>query len=154
MYRENPRVMAQIKGGSTYPDIVGTVTFEQTRNGVLVNADIHNLPYQTGFCAAGIFAFHIHAGEFCTGTTGDEFADTLSHYNPHACPHPYHAGDLPPLFSNNNGYVFMEVLTDRFSVDEIIGKTILIHEKPDDFTTQPSGGSGPKIACGKIVRIS
>lgn len=153
MYRYNSRVMARIKGGSTYPQIEGTVTFEETKNGILVNADIHNLPYQNAFCPRGIFGFHIHGGEYCTGTPGDEFANTLSHYNPKACPHPYHAGDLPPLFSNKNGYAFMQVLTDRFTLDEIIGKTVLIHERPDDFTTQPSGNSGARIACGKITKV-
>ena len=41
-------------------------------------------------------------------------------------------------------------MTDRFFVDEIIGKTIIIHAHLDDFTTQPSGNSGEKIACGEI----
>lgn len=44
-------------------------------------------------------------------------------------------------------------LTDRFKVDDVIGRTVIIHDKPDDFTTQPSGNSGEKIACGIINRI-
>ena len=35
-------------------------------------------------------------------------------------------------------------------MDEIYGKTVIIHAKPDDFTTQPSGNAGEKIACGVI----
>ena len=46
----------------------------------------------------------------------------------------------------------MSVLTNRFTVDEIINKVIIIHENKDDFTTQPSGGAGTKIDCGKIIR--
>lgn len=153
MYKETPHIIAKVKGGSIYPEIEGTVTFVQTENGVLISAEIHNLPYQTGLCSEGIFAFHIHKGECCTGTVGDEFANALSHYNPHMCPHPYHAGDLPPLFSNTNGTALMEVVTDRFKAEEIIGKTVIIHSKPDDFTTQPSGNSGDKIACGEIIDI-
>ena len=41
-------------------------------------------------------------------------------------------------------------LIDTFTVDEIIGKTIIIHNKADDFETDPSGDSGTKIACGEI----
>ena len=41
-------------------------------------------------------------------------------------------------------------MTDRFTVGEIIGKTVVIHMMPDDFRTQPSGDSGEKIACGVI----
>ena len=72
------------------------------------------------------------------------------HYNPQGCPHPYHAGDLPPLFGNQ-GYAFSAFVTDRFAVREIVEKTIIIHSKPDDFKTQPSGDSGEKMACGKII---
>ena len=56
---------------------------------------------------------------------------------------------MPPLFIND-GYAFMIFLTDRFKVDEIIGRTVIIHSMPDDFTTQPSGNSGMKIACGVV----
>lgn len=47
----------------------------------------------------------------------------------------------------------MKVYTDRFYVDEIIGKTVIVHEDPDDFHTQPSGNAGKKIACGVILRL-
>lgn len=77
----------------------------------------------------------------------------MSHYDPEGCEHPYHSGDLPPLFGND-GLALSIFLTNRFSVGEIIGKTVLIHERPDDFTTQPSGNSGMKIACGVIKKRS
>ena len=44
----------------------------------------------------------------------------------------------------------MSVLIGKLKIKDIIGKTIIIHDKPDDFTTQPSGNSGKKIACGVI----
>jgi Cu-Zn family superoxide dismutase len=47
----------------------------------------------------------------------------------------------------------LSFLTNRFTLDEIIGRVIIIHDKPDDFTSQPSGNSGNKIACGKIVAM-
>lgn len=59
-------------------------------------------------------------------------------------------GDLPPLIENN-GYAYMQVLINKFKIKDILGKVIIIHDFPDDFTTQPSGNSGIKIACGKIV---
>jgi Cu-Zn family superoxide dismutase len=80
----------------------------------------------------------------------DPFPSSGTHYNPNNCPHPYHAGDMPPLFGAN-GYAFLTFVTSRFTVNEIIGKTIIIHSMPDDFTTNPSGNSGEKIACGVIV---
>jgi Cu-Zn family superoxide dismutase len=51
------------------------------------------------------------------------------------------------------GKAFLSVKTDRFSVDEIIGRTIVIHSDPDDFHSQPAGNAGKKIACGVIQKI-
>ncbi len=147
-YRSCSAARAEIRGSGTYPDIRGTVTFRQMLNGVLVTAKIFGLPYENE-CGSGIFAFHIHNGTSCTGDAEGPFSDAGTHYNPGETSHPYHAGDLPPLFGNR-GYAYMSVLTDRFTVKEIIGRVIIIHSEPDDFKTQPSGNSGDKIACGKI----
>ena len=46
----------------------------------------------------------------------------------------------------------MKVLSNRFSIEEIIGRTVIIHDAPDDFRTQPSGNAGMKIACGVIQK--
>ena len=138
---------AQIRGSTAYPDIRGTVLFYAVRGGVLVRAEITGLS-KGGACESPIFAFHIHGG-VCSGNADDPFADAGMHYNPGNCPHPYHAGDLPPLFGAN-GNALLVCLTDRFGMDEIYVKTVIIHAKPDDFTTQPSGNAGEKIACGVI----
>jgi len=105
---------------------------------------------QTVACSAPVFGFHIHGGSSCSGNRTDPFAAAGEHYNPRGCEHPFHAGDMPPLFGNN-GYAFQIFLTDRFSVNEIIGKTVIIHSGPDDFASQPGGNSGERIACGQIV---
>lgn len=145
------KAIAQIQGGNGYPYLNGTATFVQTGNGVLVTVSINKLP-QNSVCNGGIFALHIHEGESCTGNDEDQFSNAKTHYNPLNCPHPYHAGDLPPLIGNS-GYAYMSVLTNRFTVNEIINKVIIVHENKDDFSTQPSGNSGKKIGCGKIVRV-
>ena len=88
--------------------------------------------------------------EDITTPENDPFPHSGTHYNPNGCPHPYHAGDMPPLFGAD-GYAFLTFVTSRFTVNEIVGKTVIIHSSPDDFTTQPSGNSGEKIACGLIV---
>jgi len=117
----------------------------------VVMTEVMGLPYTPGKCNERVFAMHIHAGESCTGNREDPFADTGGHYNPDNCPHPQHAGDLPPLFGNKS-YAWSATLTGRFVLNDIIGKTVIIHVDRDDFTTQPSGDSGEKIACGVIKR--
>lgn len=137
-----PGALAHVAGGSEAPNLFGTVKFYEMGDNVLVVADIFGLP-QT---ETGIFALHIHAGGSCTG---ENFADTGSHYDPEGREHPLHAGDLPPLFSCR-GKAFLAVLTCRFQIADILGKTVVIHDRPDDFVSQPAGNSGNKIACGVI----
>lgn len=149
--RGHPQAWAGIAGSESYPAIRGKVEFFQTNKGVIVSAKVSGLPQTEDRCKQPIFAFHIHTGENCAGNEQDPFAEAGTHYNPDGCPHPYHAGDMPPLLGagGNAESVF---LTDRFRVEDIIGKTVIIHASPDDFTTQPSGNAGTKIACGEIRR--
>lgn len=146
---KNKFAAAKIKGSCKYPNICGTVTFRQGECAVIVTADIGGLPRESDECDRKIFAFHIHSGTSCTGNKDDCFADAGLHFNPCDCEHPSHAGDLPPLFGNN-GCAYMQTVTNKFTVDDIIGKTVVVHAMPDDFKTQPSGNSGEKIACGVI----
>lgn len=147
-----PAAVAIVRGDSAHRGISGTVRFYQMPKGVVVVAEIAGLPVPEVPCGNDIFAFHVHNGASCTGDAHDPFADAGTHDNPTDCPHPYHAGDMPPLFSAY-GTAFLAFLTNRFSAHEIIGKTIIIHDSPDDFTTQPSGNAGKKIACGEIVGV-
>ena len=150
--KQRPAAIAKIFGSPEYEGIKGTIRFYQTKAGVVVVTQVTGLPRTDDTCRQPIFAFHIHSGSACTGNETDYFADSMTHYNPGNCPHPYHAGDMPPLFGAS-GNAFSVFLTDRFNVKEIIGKTVIIHSDPDDFTTQPSGNAGTKIACGVIKNM-
>ena len=144
MQNNRHTAIAHIGGGEEYPALRGTIRFFQRRSGTLVVAEISGLPdSETGF-----FAFHIHEGDNCCDFG---FPNTGGHYDPAGEPHPLHAGDLPPLLSVR-GRAYSQVLTGRFSVEDVVGRTVVIHSGPDDFTTQPSGDPGTKIACGVIRR--
>ncbi|MCI8423025.1 MAG: superoxide dismutase family protein [Lawsonibacter sp.] len=147
--RSRPTAVARMAGSESCPDILGVVRFYQINEGVIVWAEVNGLPLPERPCQERVFGFHIHKGTDCKGNMDDPFADAMSHYDLSGCEHPYHAGDLPPLFGNN-GFALSIFLTDRFSVKEVIGRTVIIHDHPDDFATQPSGNSGTKIACGVI----
>lgn len=144
-----PDAIADIFGSDDYPDIRGNVKFYQIGYGVIVATEVMGLPCSSDICMSPVFGYHIHSGNCCTGNNEDSFANALAHYNPNDCEHPYHAGDLSPLFGND-GYALSIFMTNRFCVDEIIGRTVIIHIHPDDFHSQPAGNSGGKIACGKI----
>ena len=147
-----PQAEARITGGKGFPGINGWVRFYQTDDGVMVYAEVDGLPTDSQPCQEKIFGFHIHQGADCEGN-GEAFPHAMSHYNPKRCGHPSHAGDLPPLFGNN-GLAVSAFLTSRFFVEDVIGKVLIIHDRPDDFTTQPSGNSGTKIARGTIQRAA
>ena len=138
-----PAAVAMVSGGEGNRLIRGTVRFFQRRGGVLVEADISGLPI------SGFFGFHIHEGSSCSGL---QFSDTKAHYDPTNMAHPMHSGDLPPLLSAG-GRAYMAVLTDRFSIGQIIGKTVVVHSRADDFQSQPAGNAGEKIACGVIQPV-
>lgn len=140
-----PDAVAVIRGGADAPCLSGQVRFYQKRKWVLVTASLSGLPEDS---ETGFFALHIHQGNSCSGA---DFSQTGGHYNPKGADHPNHAGDLPPLMLCCGG-AYLAVRTDRFRVQDIIGRTLVIHSGPDDFHSQPAGNAGKKIGCGVICR--
>lgn len=141
--RKKPDAVAQIHGGMDAPQLFGCVRFYQEKECVLLVARISGLPKES---ETGFFGFHIHQGESCSGI---DFSGTSGHYNLSNMPHPKHAGDLPPLLECG-GNAYLSIRTDRFCVNEIVGRTVVIHSGADDFHSQPAGDAGKKIACGVI----
>ena len=144
--RKCPDAVARIIGGEEAPQLSGCLQFYQENGCALIETQISGLPKAS---ETGFFGFHIHQGRDCSGAG---FPGTEGHYNPLGQGHPEHAGDLPPLLWCK-GNAYLSVRTDRFSVDEIIGRTVVVHSDPDDFHSQPAGNAGKKIACGVIQRI-
>lgn len=145
---ERPQAAAWVTGNASHPSLSGLVKFYQTNyGGVLVEAEIFGLPNVNTEGSSDFYAMHIH--EF--GNCGNNFDKTGMHYNPTMQDHPNHAGDMPPLLGNQ-GYAFSVFYDKRFTIQDIIGKSVIIHAGHDDFTTQPSGNSGEKIGCGEIKR--
>lgn len=147
--RDEPSATACIKGNTTHPDLCGMINFYKTSfGGVLITAEVFGLPNQNSN-TSNFYGLHIH--EF--GNCALPFDKTGNHYNPGGNIHPYHAGDLPPLFGNE-GYAWSAFYDERINISEIIGKSVVIHSMRDDFTSQPAGDSGEKIGCGVIYPFS
>lgn len=144
-----PTAYAQIKGGPLAPSLRGTVYFYQLNNGVYVKTYITGIP-NINNQTSSFHGFHIHEVGDCTvGDLTNPFTNAKSHYNPTNKVHPMHVGDLPPILSAD-GVGILSTFTNRFKVKEIIGKSVIIHEGYDDFTSQPAGNAGKRIACGII----
>lgn len=142
----NPTVYANIHGDT----VSGTLMAYPYQSGTIVIVSATGLPI-TG-CNQGIHALHIHEGDSCATVDGVPFGKTGGHFNLTTCQHPYHTGDMPPLFSSD-GKAWMAFYTDKFKPEQIIGRTVIIHQNVDDFTTQPAGNAGNKIACGEIIQL-
>lgn len=140
------KLVADIQGDSTHEQLSGKIVFTQLEDRVRITADLINLPPDQ------FLGFHIHEGSECSGDDKDEFKDVKNHFDKGNNEHPDHLGDLPPIYSGN-GEVHQEIETNRFDLGDILGKTIIIHSQRDDFTSQPSGDAGDKIACGEIRKV-
>lgn len=146
--------VAYILGGPLRPQVNGVVFFQDTIGGTIVTAQINGLPDYRPATAredpVGPHGFHLHENGTCeTVNPSDPFQAAGGHWNPTHQPHGNHAGDFPVLFSNN-GRAYMSFFTNKFRVNEVIGKAVIIHENPDDYRTQPAGDAGKRLACGVI----
>ncbi len=154
-YRGRDRLaVAYIRGGPLAPCISGIVWFEEVKHGTLVTVKVCGLPpfqpAQGDQAPIGPLGFHLHVNGTCQiGDPSDPFQAAGGHYNPYNQPHGNHAGDFPVLFSND-GFAYMQFFTNKFSVADAIGRTVIIHQNPDDYRSQPSGNSGLRLACGVV----
>ena len=145
-----PYAEADIKGSKKYSNIKGKAKFYKWKNGSIVKLELFGLPNSN---KNNIFGFHIHEGKSCVENEGEKPFDTAgAHLNTEDDMHPNHVGDLPVIYSNDC-YAYMEFFTNRFTPEEVISHTVIIHENKDDFMTDPAGNSGNRIACGQIIRF-
>lgn len=144
-----PLALAWVTGGTKAPSLGGLVKFFETPyGGTLIEAELFGLPDKDQAGSSVFYGLHIHENGDC----GDDFQNTGGHFNPSGADHPGHAGDLLPLFANQ-GYAWISFYDKRFIIPQIIGKSVVVHQMPDDFHTQPAGNSGDKIGCG-VIRLT
>ncbi|WP_084478388.1 superoxide dismutase family protein [Fervidicella metallireducens] len=146
--------VAKVVGGPLAPNLRGYIYFRRVQGGTEICVSVTGLPPFTpgknGQPQIGPHGFHIHEYGKCeVGDPKDPFKSAGGHWNPTNQPHGNHAGDFPVLFSNN-GMAMMSFFTNKFNVEDIIGKSVIIHQGPDDYKTQPAGGAGKRLACGVI----
>ena len=134
---------------------IGTVEFEQTPTGVLIEVAAADLP-------PGPHGIHLHS----VGACAPDFTAAGGHINPdgvaHGLRHPDgpDPGDLPNLYVAADGTARAQFFNTRVSIvgtgdlpallDED-GSAVIIHDQPDDHLTQPIGGAGGRFACGVIT---
>ena len=144
---------AEIRGTTPESKISGVVTFQETPDGLLVQAQISG-------ATPGVHGFHIHE----KGSCGNQGNDAGAHFNPLGAKHGFfpkdglegaHLGDLGNIQVAGNGKGVLKYdhpipkLRIRGGQYNIEGRAVIIHERPDDLS-QPSGNAGARIGCGVI----
>lgn len=139
------------------PNLEGTVSFHEIDGGTWIKVEVHGLPEYHAASGdsppKGPHGFHLHEKGVCEiGDPDSPFASAGGHWNPDDQPHGNHAGDFPVLFSDR-GSAFLSFVTHRFTPADIVGLSVIIHENPDDYRSQPAGDSGPRIGCAVIEAV-
>ena len=143
-------INTQYKSDNKLKTIEGTVIFTQKDYYVHITIDIK------GLAKNHFHGFHIHE----SGDLREGCKSCCAHYNPHNTEHAGldggHAGDLGNIKTDKNGDCKMSINTTKFIVDEILGRSIIIHEDKDDLglgtfeDSKTTGHSGARIACALI----
>lgn len=129
---------------------IGNVTFQEMRSGVLVKADLTDLP-------PGPHGFHIHETGACT----PDFSAAGGHLAPDGHEHGFalteepHAGDLPNIVASSDGTAQAEFLDWRLTFDDLLdddGSAIMVHAQADTYMEPDSAGE--RFACGVIEQQS
>ncbi len=131
---------------------IGSADLTGTKAGVMIAVEITGLP------AGQWVAFHVHQTGSCDHTTGHESAG--GHFNPTNADHGYltekgqHAGDMPNQYVPADGTLRAQVFNTAVTLEDgdsaIKGKALMIHANPDDYSGQPSGNAGKRLACAVI----
>lgn len=135
---------------------VGEATLTEAKNGVQIKLTAQGL-------SPGRHGFHIHEIGKCEVP---DFKTAGAHFNPFKREHGFkntkgpHAGDLPNLEVAPNEKVDTEIFASLVTLQEgkpnslldMDGSALVIHDKVDDYTTDPSGNSGDRIVCGVITK--
>jgi superoxide dismutase, Cu-Zn family len=143
-------VPIQARSGS---NLEGTSRFSQRGDEVLLVVEVRNVP-------PGPKAVHLHEFGDCSHPQAESAG---GHWNPQDHPHgrlhhgEAHLGDIGNIDVAGDGTGRLEFATREWTIgtgadNDILGKSIVVHEGPDDFTTQPTGDAGGRIGCGVVQR--
>src|SRR5918999_1716111 len=151
---ESRAAKAKITNGNRQE--VGEATLSETPNGVLIRLSLRQKPEGI---SPGTHAIHIHN----VGKCEPPFKSAGDHFNPMNKKHGFfgkdgkHIGDLPNIHVPDNAPLTVEFLVPQSSLGggktslfDSDGSALVIHQGADDYTTDPAGNSGDRIACGVI----
>jgi Cu-Zn family superoxide dismutase len=148
-----PAVTALVALGPTKDHTTsGTLNLEFADGVVEVTGQI------SGLTADADHGIHVHEKGDCKAPDASSAGE---HFNPTTQPHgspdapAHHVGDMLNIHADAMGNAMVDLKLQGMTLkdgspNDIKGKAIVVHEKADDYTTQPAGNSGARLACGVI----
>jgi Cu-Zn family superoxide dismutase len=114
----------------------------------------------TGLAPGSTHGFHIHEHGDCSAP---DASSAGGHFNPTSAAHGdpmgmiHHAGDIQNQVADAQGAVDVDITVHGVTLgsgvsDDVLGRSLVVHRDADDYATQPSGNSGPRLACGVILK--
>jgi Cu-Zn family superoxide dismutase len=140
-----PKSNSAVSGTATFTEKNGFVTFEAKMSGL----------------KPGVHAIHIHEKSDCSAA---DASSAGGHWNPTFKKHgkwadiEHHKGDIGNFTADENGNGTITLKTDEWCIGcgdetkDILNKGLIVHANPDDFTTQPTGNAGGRVACSGIIK--
>ena len=132
-------------------EVAGRLEFSSVDGGIRITGEV------TGLEAGSEHGFHVHETGDCSAPDGTSAG---GHFNPATTAHgrvgqgEHHAGDSDNIVANDQGTAMVDTLLRGATLDQgetgIIGRGVIVHADPDDYTTQPTGNAGDRLACGVI----
>jgi len=134
-------------------NVNGKVTFTQIGDSVQIVLDATGL-------TPGKHAFHLHEKGDCSAP---DATSAGGHWNPTNMPHgkrgqgQFHKGDIDNIVAMADSTSHFEMKVSGWTIGgsdttNILGKGVILHAGADDFTSQPSGAAGARVACGVIEK--
>ena len=132
--------------------VSGRVTLRPMGNGVHLTGTVG------GFLPNSTHAIHVHEKGDCSAA---DASSAGPHFNPTGSAHgrasapAHHAGDMDNVVAGNDGTVPLDihlagVTLGGGAANDIADRALVVHAGADDYTSQPAGNSGARVACGVI----
>ena len=141
-------VTLESRSGST---VTGNLTLRDSSTGLRISGEVRGLKPDSEH------GFHIHEKGDCSAP---DATSAGGHFNPAGAPHgrmgagAHHAGDMPNIKADAQGVAKVDQtvagVTLAAGPNGAAGRALVVHRDPDDYSSQPAGNAGPRVACGVV----